>query len=153
MANITDMFSDQFIIQKIKNKLPYLFSIAEAEASRGGKLGMEIGSVRERIIIALLRYYFGKNNVSDDVPITETETDVVLFGCPISIKTKTGPSLSGIKLIWTVDWDKIDSFVKTYKPKTDVLLVRIAWGRQGGLYHMPLSVQPGFLQTLATRSM
>lgn len=36
MADITDLFDDPKIVKKIKKKLPYLFTIAEAEASRGG---------------------------------------------------------------------------------------------------------------------
>ena len=135
------MFSDPVIVRKIKTKLPYLFTMAEIEASRGGKIGMEIGSVRERIIISLLRYYFGKDNVNDDIPITESETDVILFDNPISIKTKTGTGLAGIKAVWTVDWDKIEKFVKSYTPKVDIVLARIVWNDVGGLYHIPVTVQ------------
>ena len=105
MSKITDLFSEPIITEKIRNKLPCLFNMAEIEASRGGKVGMEIGSVRERIITALLRYYFGRENVSDDIPITEPETDVILFDNPLSIKTKTGAGLSGIKTVWTADWE------------------------------------------------
>ncbi len=34
--------------------LPHLFFLADLDASRAGKIGMEIGSVRKRIIVALL---------------------------------------------------------------------------------------------------
>ena len=46
---------------------------------------MEVGSVRERIIIALMIYKFGKENVETDIPITKSEIDVKLFAEPISI--------------------------------------------------------------------
>jgi len=151
MHKVSDMFTDTTIISKIRNKMPYLFRIAEIEASRGGRVGMEIGSVRERIIIALLRYYFGKDNVSDDLPITEAETDVVLFGNPISIKTKTGVSFAGIKSVWTVDWDKIDKFVKSYTPKADMILARIVWDAEdGGFYHIPVAVQDRIFNRLGS---
>ncbi len=41
------LFDDNLIIKRVKNKLPHLFQLAELESSRNGKIGMEIGSVRE----------------------------------------------------------------------------------------------------------
>ena len=93
--------------------MPTLFQLAEIDSSRAGKIGMEIGSVRERIIIALLIYRFGEENVKSDIPITKPETDVILFGKPVSIKTITG-NLGGVKLIWTVDAKKALDFSKNY---------------------------------------
>jgi len=128
-------------VKKIQEKLPYLFALAEKEASRGGKLGMEIGSVRERVIIALLMKQVGKKNVKPKIPITETEVDVELFGKPISIKTKTGTATSGIKVIWTVDWEKVKKFLKTYTPSCDLLFVQINWHDEGGFFFIPLKAQ------------
>ena len=55
MASVYNkLFDDELIIRRVKNKLPRLFQLAELESSRNGKIGMEIGSVRERILIALL---------------------------------------------------------------------------------------------------
>ena len=51
---------------------------------------MEVGSVREKIIIALLIYKFGEENTKTDISITESEVDVALFNNPISIKTISG---------------------------------------------------------------
>lgn len=146
---IKDLFTDLDIAEKINMKLPQLFVIAEAEASRGGKLGMEIGTVRERIIIALLRYYFHKSNVSTDLPITKTETDVIVFNRPISIKTKTGKDFSGIKAIWTVDWNKVDSFVDNYIPTTDMILIQIVWNlNDGGFFYIPQTIQEKIFNNL-----
>lgn len=47
------LFNDERMILKIQEKLPYLFQLAESENSRDGKLGMEIGSARERVILLL----------------------------------------------------------------------------------------------------
>jgi hypothetical protein len=66
-----------------------LFHIAELESSRAGKIGMEVGSLRERIIVALLIYKFGEKSVDTTLPITESEADVKLSGNKISIKTIT----------------------------------------------------------------
>ena len=57
MSNyLKQLFFDKSIIQRIKEKMPDLFQLAEMDSSRAGKVGMEVGSVRERIIIALLIY-------------------------------------------------------------------------------------------------
>jgi hypothetical protein len=73
---------------------------------------MEVGGLRERIIVALLIYKFGKENVITNIPITFPEADVILKGHynPISIKTKSGKGLSGVKIVWTVDWQKVEEF-------------------------------------------
>ena len=68
------------------NRLPHLFYLAELDSSRAGKIGMEVGSLRERIIVALLINKFGEDNVVSNIPITESEVDVILHDKPISIK-------------------------------------------------------------------
>ncbi|MEM3389749.1 MAG: ThaI family type II restriction endonuclease [Thermoproteota archaeon] len=138
-SRLTELFEDQTLVEKIRHKLPRLFQLAELEASRAGKIGMEVGSVREKILIALLIYKFGKENVETKIAITEPEIDVKLFGQPISIKTTTG--LSGVKIIWTVDAQKAREFRETYIPKCDILLALIKWGSKGSLYYIPLEVQ------------
>jgi len=70
MCKIEQIFSDQKLIVKIQSRLPYLFQLAELESMRGGKIGMEVGSVREKIIVALLIYQFGESNVKTEFPIT-----------------------------------------------------------------------------------
>ncbi len=135
------MFEDVRLIERIKNKLPYLFQLVELESSRAGKIGMEVGSLRERIIIALLIYRFGGANVETEIPITEPEVDVKLFGEPISIKTITGKGFSGVKLIWTVDAQKAREFRENYYPYCDILLVQINWGGTGGFYYIPIEAQ------------
>jgi len=102
---------------------------------------MEVGSARERIIVALLIYKFGEANVKTEIPITEPEVDVKLFGEPISIKTITGKSFGGVKLIWTVDAQKAKEFRESYRPHCDIVLVQINWGGTGGFYSIPLAVQ------------
>jgi hypothetical protein len=140
-SRLTEIFEDEKLVAKIKRRLPYLFQLAELESSRAGKTGMEVGSVRERIIVALLIYKFGEENVETEIPITEPETDVRLFGEPISIKTITGRSFGGVKLIWTVDAEKAKEFREKYHPHCDILLVQINWEDVGGFYYIPLEVQ------------
>jgi hypothetical protein len=140
-GHLSQLFEDEEIIERIRNRLPYLFQLAELESSRAGKAGMQVGSVRENILVALLIYKFGKENVETEIPITEPEVDAILFGEPISIKTITGGSFSGVKLIWTVDAAKAKEFCENYYPSCDILLVRINWSNIGGLYYIPVQVQ------------
>jgi len=140
-SRLIEIFEDTRLVEKIKNRLPYLFQLAELESSRAGKTGMEVGSVRERIIVALLIYKFGEANVETNIPITEPEVDVKLFGEPISIKTITGKSFGGVKLIWTVDAQKAKEFRENYYPSCDILLIQINWNDVGGFYYIPLETQ------------
>lgn len=140
-SKLAEIFKDTKLVNRIRSKLPYLFQLAELESSRAGKVGMEVGSLRERIIIALLIYKFGEKNVETKIPITEPEVDVKLFGKPISIKTITGKGFSGVKLIWTVDAQKAREFRENYYPTCDMVLVQINWGDEGGFYYIPVEAQ------------
>lgn len=145
---ILELFEDKQLIKKIKDKLPYLFQLAEVDNSRDGKLGMEIGSARERIVIALLIYKFGEDNVKTDIGITEAETDVVVFNEPISIKTATGKKISGVKLIWTVDPQKALEFSQKYSPSCGIILVQINWNDKGYFYLFPKNAQEDVLKAI-----
>ena len=129
------LFDDNLIVRRVKNKLPHLFQLAELESSRNGKIGMEIGSVRERILIALLMYKFGIDIVNSDIPITAPEVDVIVNDNPLSIKTMTTNSerWSYLKLIWTVDAKKALEFKNTYMPSCDMLVAKIRWNGEGEL--------------------
>lgn len=140
-SKLIEIFEDEKLVEKIKKRLPYLFHLAELESSRAGKVGMEVGSLREKIIVALLLYKFGETNVVTEIPITEPEVDVKLFSQPVSIKTLTGKRFSGVKLIWTVDARKAKEFRDTYYPHYDILLIQINWNNIGGFYYIPLKAQ------------
>jgi len=140
-SNLIEIFEDEILVEKIKRRLPYLFQLAELESSRAVKTGMEVGSVRERIIVALLIYKFGETNVETEIPITEPEVDAKLFGEPVSVKTITGKSFSGVKLIWTVDAEKAKEFRESYYPHCDILLIQINRNETGGFYYIPLAAQ------------
>lgn len=144
--NINEIFDNKKLIKKIKEKLPYLFQLAEIDNSRDGKLGMEVGSARERIVIALLIYKFGEDNIKTNIPITEKETDVIVFDEPISIKTVTNKKVIGVKLIWTVDAEKALEFINNYSPECEMLLVHINWGGKGGMYLLSKESQKEVLE-------
>jgi hypothetical protein len=113
-SRLIEIFEGENLTDKIKRRLPYLFQLAELESSRAGEIGMEVGSVRERVVVALLIYKFGEVNVETEIPITRPEVNAELFGEPISIKTITGKGFGGVKLIWTVDTQKAMEFRESY---------------------------------------
>lgn len=140
LKTIDDLFEDKFFVSEIQKKLPKLFRIAEIESSRAGKIGMQVGSTRENVLIALLIYVFGNNAVNPDFAITATEKDVELDGKPISIKTITNNGY--VKAIWTVDAESVSRWAEKYKPKMDMLLAQICWDtKDGGLFLIPAIVQ------------
>lgn len=139
-AEIKQIFGDVPLVNKIKERLPKLFRIAEIESSRAGKIGMEVGFLREKIIVALLIHKFGKDKVNTNIPATEPEIDVVLDGNNISIKTITGNG--SVKAIWTVDAQSSKNFLNKYSPKCDILIVQTWWGKErDSFFLIPLSVQ------------
>ena len=144
---INELFSDAHLISRVKKKLPKLFHIAELESSRAGKVGMEVGSAREKVIIALLIYKYGKENININIPITEAETDVIVKGVPFSIKTITGNG--GVKAVWTVDASSASNFIENYTPKCHIIFIQINWGyTKGGFSLIPLDVQRRVLNKL-----
>ncbi|OQX89312.1 MAG: type II restriction endonuclease subunit R [candidate division Zixibacteria bacterium 4484_93] len=151
-GGLQEIFEDEKLVNRIKTRLPYLFRLAELESSRAGRIGMQVGSLRERIIVALLIYKFGKANVETEIPITEPEVDVKLYGVPISIKTKSGKGLSGIKVSWTVDAQTAKEFQKLYEPVCDILYVNIVWGGIGGFCYIPKRVQKAVLKKLGNEN-
>ena len=145
---ITELFTDQALVAKIQKRLPELFYLAELESSRAGKVGMEVGSVREKILIALLLYKFGEDNVQSSLSIHEPEADVVVFGRPLSIKTVTGAMIKSVKLIWTVDAAQAVKFSQQYVPSCDMLLVQVNWANAGGFFLFSKESQIEMLEQL-----
>jgi len=142
-SRLPELFEDQKLCEEIRVKLPQLFHLAELQVCRGGRIGMEVGILREQILIALLMHKFGLDSV-EIPPTREAEVDVYLYKYPISIKTiscRSPLTLPSVKLTWTVDWKKVDEFINSYTPKCDILLTIVCWGFNGGLYAIPLSVQ------------
>ena len=140
IVDIKELFIDNTAVSEIQAKLPRLFRIAEIESSRAGKIGMEVGSLREKVIGGLLIYKFGEVNVNTEIPITESETDVIVAGKNLSVKTITGNG--GVKAVWTVDAESSKNFIDNYIPKCDILLIQIWWGEnKDSLFFIPLNVQ------------
>ena len=78
--------------------------------------------------------------------------DARVFGEPISIKTITGKSFGGVKLIWTVDPQKAEEFRENYYPYCNILLVQINWNANGGLYYIPVDAQKRVFERIGRRN-
>jgi hypothetical protein len=74
--HISELFLDSRIIKKIQDKLPKLFLLAELESQRAGKVGMEVGSLRERVLVSLLIYKFGEKNVETELPFIDKKINI-----------------------------------------------------------------------------
>lgn len=145
--SLTDLFTNKSTVQKIQQKLPKLFRIAEIESSRAGKIGMEVGFLRERVISGLLIHEFGADSIDTNIPSTEPEIDIRVFGRDLSIKTITGNG--GVKAVWTVDAKSSENFISNYKPKCDIILVQTWWDkRRDSFFLIPLEVQKNVFDLL-----
>ncbi len=149
---INKIFNDDAIIKRIQTKLPQLFQMANMESSRAGKVGMEVGVLREKIIVALFLYVYGEQNVNTEVSVTEPETDVIVLNNPISIKTKQGSISSGVKIAWTPDTNSADIFLNNYFPKADIILININWNKEGGFYFIPKEVQQEVINNIGIKN-
>jgi len=149
--HLEEIFKDKPLLEKIQRRLPTLFEMAELECTRGGQTGMQVGSLREAIIIALFIYRFGPEKVKD-FPITEHEKDVELFAQPLSIKTITSKGFGGIKASWTVDQLKSREFTAGYRPSSDMLFIQVNWGSDGGIYYIPIETQIRLLEKIGIKN-
>lgn len=77
-SKIIEIFQDQYFINKVKNKLPQLFHLAELESSRAGKIGMEVGSVREKIITSLFLTNLEETTYRQNYPL-QNQKQMSLF--------------------------------------------------------------------------
>lgn len=137
-----DIFTSVEFQDLIKSKLPKLFEIAEVESTRGGKIGMEVGILRERVLTSFFISKVGEDNVVSDSSATENSKDVQVNGDDISIKTFTGSGYSGVKIFWTSDTESAKRVMDTYTPKFDLIVANINWGsNKGGLYYVDKQTQ------------
>lgn len=140
MPSPYDLLEDEALVQKIKKRLPYLFYLAEKKISRKGTTGMEVGTLREQILIALFIHKFGRENVQ--LERITGKHDVRVLGYPISIKTaKAKPGTPSLKVWWGSDNQKAKELKEQYRPSSILMAAIIKWGGDGELALIPKEVQ------------
>lgn len=106
--------------------LPELFRKAEVENRRNGRLGQEIGNVRENIIRAYLQTQLGAVNVIPAGGPNNNLGDVMVGRDYIEVKTTMG--VRGFKVSWAADDDSAARFRQQWKPQVDLILVQVQCG-------------------------
>jgi hypothetical protein len=124
---IKNLLTNQEYISVIRRKLPPAFQTVEDEL----KGNPAVGLLREQVIIGMLVAFLGENKVKLVGSGVNPDIDCVVDSEPLSIKTV---SLSGgIRLKWTSNEVKAKEFMENYKPRSNLLIVRIAWGEEGSI--------------------
>lgn len=145
-------FDDVSFVSLIQNNLPILFKKAEIECMRGGKIGMEVGVLRERILISTLIKSFGKNNVEYEFTSTERSKDTQVFNDVLSIKTFMNNGYGGVKIFWASDNGSVQKCLENYTPQNNLLISNIRWGgNDGGLYLIDLKTQNEVFNTIGVK--
>jgi hypothetical protein len=106
-----------------------LYQSSQTECSRSSGLTPEIGSSRERDLIASF-VSNSKLNVKYDIPNEKVE-DVIINKNKISIKHSSNKktSQSGIKVIWTVDIEKRNKFLKNFMFTCDLIIIYVRFDK------------------------
>lgn len=140
--DMQDLFDVDLNRSLIQSGLPRFFRTADSMYRRSSKkTNQGVGITRGIILIAMLKRIFGDANVVTPTSSTESEKTVLVFDQPVSIKTIGNSKLKGIKAKWTVDRPSAESFVSSFTPSCDLLLVEVVWNGHGCLYWIPIAAQ------------
>jgi hypothetical protein len=128
--NIINPIEDNIIFNHFQNEkyikgLITLYQSSQMECSRSSGLTPEVGSSRERDLISS----FVSNldlNVNYNI-MNDKEEDVIINDIKLSIKHSSNKSKSqnGIKIIWTVDTEKRNEFLKNFTFNCDIIIVYV----------------------------
>jgi hypothetical protein len=116
---------NHFQNEKYVKGLITLYQSSQMECSRSSGLTPEVGSSRERDLIASFVSNLELNvnyNITND-----KEEDVIINDLKLSIKhsSNKSKSQSGIKIIWTVDSEKRNEFLKNFTFNCDIIIVYV----------------------------
>jgi hypothetical protein len=104
--------------------LVHLYQISNLENTRNERLTAEVGTSREKDLIAYICHTL-KNKEVDYKINNEAEEDLIVSGRKISIKHSSNKSCSGasVKVHWAENKNKQSEFIKTFEFTCDILLV------------------------------
>ena len=116
---------NHFQNEKYVKGLITLYQSSQMECSRSSGLTPEVGSSRERDLISSFVSNLELNvnyNIAND-----KEEDVIINELKMSIKHSSNKSTSqsGIKIIWTVDSEKRNEFLKNFTFNCNIIIVYV----------------------------
>lgn len=104
-----DKIKSVLSLQEVQRNLVYLYQQSQSECTKNGKLSMEIGTSREKDLIAVLHYHMG-DDVEYNVGVHAPE-DIKICGQKFSIKHSSSSVGKGsIKWKWTSDAQQATNF-------------------------------------------
>jgi len=144
-----ELFADPKFTRYLQRFWPIFVARANDLCLQNGKLGQEVGKMRERVILYLFYRYLGEdaeNCALNDqtVSVNEKGKDTLLFGRDVSIKTisATGNQFHQLKISWIEDKIMADEIARTWVPQFDLLLCRLKWNcKTEGFYYIPKDAQ------------
>lgn len=132
---IKQLLTSPRYLKIIQQNLPSAFQTVEDEL----KGNPAVGLLREQVILGMLVAFLGEEKVELVPSGVNPDIDCYVDSKPLSIKTVS--SSSGIRLKWTSNAVKAKEFIDSYKPTSDLLVVRIIWRELGGILFIPLDIQ------------
>ena len=142
---IVGLLTDPQYTSLIQEKLPPAFRTVEDQL-RGNPA---VGLLREQVILGMLIAFLGEANVRQVESGVAADIDCYVDDQPLSIKTVS--QSGGIRIKWTSNAVRAREFMSTYLPRSDLLVIRIAWGEHGSIRYIPLAVQQSTFGRLGTR--
>lgn len=139
------VLTDPSYVAIIVQKLPPAFELVEKELSGNPAIGL----LREHVIVGMLMAFLGESQVQPVRRGVQADVDCYVGGLPLSIKTVSGGG--GIRIKWTANAVKAEEFMSAYRPQSDLLVIRIVWGREGYIRYVPLAVQEQIFTRLGSR--
>ena len=147
-TKLQNLLTTEDVVEALRQGLPLAYERAEFESNRVrlvrntglGKLvvGQEVGFLRERVILGFLRSRLGVDEVHLPTP-DERFVGASVAGQPLDIKTAKERNLLTAK--WTADTVSADKVIEEFRFTTDMLLVRIWWGRnRDSVFYIPVEV-------------
>lgn len=142
MDPVSEVFDDQYFINRIQTEMFGIILKADIEATQFSQSGLFKGTIRKKYIIDFLKDSIGEDNVER---ITDNPAyDVKIKSVPVKIRTITGKA--GIKIKWTTDRDKVVEFLGDYEPSHGMLLARKRKTDDNreypsGFFYIPVNVQ------------
>ena len=133
---LRDLLTDEKTIGHFVSGLPEAFEMVAAELPSNPAIGL----LREQVIVGFLMAKLGSDKVKVADSNTQRDYDLLIDSLPLSLKTITGQG--GLKILWTVDQVRVAKELKSYQPKSDLLLIRIFWGsRVKSVFYIPITAQ------------